>query len=75
MRRNPARPFLTLLTGMALTGAALIWSIPPLFRSPEPYQDWTTGVLGGPLRGPRHGRAVPAADGTAATRAEGRRVT
>ncbi len=47
MSRESSAIFLALLMGMAFTGAALIWSIPPLFSPHEPDRVWTTAVLGG----------------------------
>lgn len=38
--------FLALFIGMASVGAALIWSVPPLFSPHEPYRVWMTGILG-----------------------------
>jgi hypothetical protein len=38
--------FLALFIGMSLAGAALILSVPPLFRPHERYQVWITVTLG-----------------------------
>lgn len=46
MRNMSNMLFLALLIGMALAAAALILSVPPLFRPHERYQVWITGTLG-----------------------------
>lgn len=40
------KKFLTMFVGMSVAGAALIWSIPPLFGPHDTYQVWITAVLG-----------------------------
>ena len=47
MRVTSSALFIAVLLGFALTGAALILSIPPLFGPHEPSQVWTTAGLAG----------------------------
>ncbi|GAB3534649.1 hypothetical protein GCM10027403_10920 [Arthrobacter tecti] len=45
MSQNSNHRFLTILVAMALSAAALILSVPPLFEAHEPYQLWLTLTL------------------------------
>lgn len=47
MRETSSPLFIAVLLGFALTGAALILSIPPLFEPHEPARAWTTAGLAG----------------------------
>lgn len=45
MKKGSNATFLVAFTGMFVAGAALILSLPPLFRPHEPHQVWIAGAL------------------------------